>query len=493
MEEKQDSYRQIFKATSLFGGVQVFNIIITIVRSKFIAILLGPVGMGIAGLLTTTTGLIGGLTNFGLGISAVKNVAAAHHTGDNTKISVVVGVIRRLVWITGFLGAIATIILSPWLSQITFGNHKYTLAFIWISVTLLLNQISTGQNVILRGTRQLKYMAQASLLGSIFGLIISVPIYYFFGIDGIVPAIIITSVASLMLTWYFSSKVKIDRTKITRETIVNEGKGMLTMGFMLSISGLIPMGTSYLIRIFISNTGGVDQVGLFSAGFAMINTYVGMIFTAMSVDYYPRLAGVAHDNKKCSELINQQGEIAILILAPILTVFIVFIQYVIILLYSNRFVAVNNMIQWAALGMYFKTASWAIAFILLAKGASSLFFWNELIAEIYILGLNIIGYKMAGLDGLGISFLAGYIVYTIQVYLLAGHKYDFSFQSDFLRLFTIQLLFGLLCFITIRFLPTPWSFIPGGIIIIFSTLLSFKEMNKRLDLKTIWINIKGRF
>ena len=60
MNKQQASYRQIMKATSLFGGVQVFQIIIAVVRSKFVAILLGPSGMGIVGLLTSTTGLVAG-------------------------------------------------------------------------------------------------------------------------------------------------------------------------------------------------------------------------------------------------------------------------------------------------------------------------------------------------------------------------------------------------------------------------------------------------
>ena len=75
MTEKKDSYRQIMKATSVFGGVQVFQILISIVRSKFVAILLGPAGMGIVGLLTATTGLVNGFTNFGLGTIAVKNIS----------------------------------------------------------------------------------------------------------------------------------------------------------------------------------------------------------------------------------------------------------------------------------------------------------------------------------------------------------------------------------------------------------------------------------
>lgn len=112
MVEQQTSYRQIMKATSIFGGVQVFNIVISIIRSKFIAVLLGPTGMGIAGLLTSTTSLIGGLTNFGLGTSAVKNVAASNSTGNQTRISVVVTVLRRWVWITGLLGTLVTLGLT---------------------------------------------------------------------------------------------------------------------------------------------------------------------------------------------------------------------------------------------------------------------------------------------------------------------------------------------------------------------------------------------
>ena len=52
--EARSSYRQIVKATSLFGGARVFNLLIAVVRSKLGAILLGPVGMGIAGLFTST-------------------------------------------------------------------------------------------------------------------------------------------------------------------------------------------------------------------------------------------------------------------------------------------------------------------------------------------------------------------------------------------------------------------------------------------------------
>jgi len=487
---EQRSYRQIMKATSIFGGVQVIQILVQIVRSKAVAILLGPAGMGINSLLSSTLGLVQSLTNFGLQTSAVKNVAEANGTENSNRVAVIITVLRRWVWITGLLGTILTLILSPWLSELTFGNREYTLAFIWISVSLFFNQLSSGQLVILQGLRKIRYLANANLTGAFLGLFVTIPMYYLWGVDGIVPAIIAMSLVNMLRTWYFARKIKLEKVEVTRKTTLVEGKQMLIMGFLLSMSGLMTTGAAYILRIYISNTGGVDQVGLYSAGFAIINTYVGMVFTAMGTDYYPRLSAVAGDDTKATQTINQQAEITLLILAPILVIFMVFINWAVILLYSTQFTGVNGMIQWAALGMYFKAASWSIAFILLAKGASKLFFWNELITNIYLLGFNILGYKYGGLDGLGISFLAAYFVYLVQVFILSRIKYNFSLGKNFIKIFTIQVVLGVLVFLIVKYTNKPVSYILGSMVILVSGLYSLWELNKRLDLKGIFNKLK---
>ena len=490
MTNQQSSYRQIFKATSLFGGVQVFNILIGIVRSKFIAVLLGPTGMGIAGLLTSTTGMITGLTNFGLGVSAVKNVAEADALQDKQRINIIVTTLRRLVWITGLLGAFVTLLLAPLLSKLTFGNREYAYAFMFLSVTLLFSQLSVGQNVILQGTRKLKYLAKSNVLGALLGLIITVPLYFLFGIKGIVPALIITSIITLSLSWYFSRKVLIDKMKLSLKDVWKEGKGMLTMGVLLSLSGLITLAVSYLTRIYIGREGGVEQVGLYTAGFTIIGTYVGLIFTAMGTDYYPRLSGVACDNQLAKKTINQQAEIAILILAPILMIFFVFIHWVVQLLYSNQFTLVNGMIQWAALGMFFKAATWAIGFLFLAKGASKIFFINELLSSTYMLLLNIIGYKYWGLSGLGIAFLLSYSICLLQVFIICNKKYMFNFNKDFIKIFLVQLLCAIACLCVVKFVAKPYQYIVGSILIVLSLGYSFSELNNRLILKSIFVKYR---
>ena len=470
----------------------MFNIFISIIRSKFVAVLLGPAGMGIMGLLNSTINLIGSITNFGLGTSAVKDISAANITGNNQRIALIVTVLKRLVWITGILGMFVTLILSPWLSQLTFGNKNYTIAFIWISVTLLLSQLSSGQMVMLQGMRKLKQLAKANLLGSSLGLIVTLPLYYFWRIDGIVPAIIASSVVSLVLAWLFGRKVSIEPVEVTQKQTLTEGKNMLQMGFLISLSGLMAVGVSYILSIFISHNGGVEQVGLYNAGFAIINTYVALIFNAMATDYYPRLSAISHDNKRCRQAINQQAEIALLILAPIVIAFFVFINWVVILLYSKQFLAVTTMIYWAALGMFFKAASWSIAFIFLAKGTSKLFFWNELIANIYTLGLNVLGYHFLGLTGLGISFAVSYLLYLIQVYLISKIKFDFSFDIAFIKIFLIQIGFAITGFIAVKYLSQPYPYIVGILLIGLSGWHSVMQLEKRLGLLCLLKNFKNK-
>ena len=484
--EEKSAYRSIFKATSLFGGVQLWKILIEIVKQKFIAILLGPEGMGISGLYTSATQLIQSFTSMGLSTSAVKNVAEANGSGDFQRISRTITVLRKLVWVTGLLGMIVVIILSPLLSKSTFGNYDYTIPFIFLSVTLLFQQLSAGQSVVLQGMRKLKHLAKSGVLGSLFGLIISVPIYYFFGINGIVPTLILNSITTLLLTWYFSRKIKIEKQKITPKQTFEEGKEMLKMGLVMSLNSFLVLGVAYIIRIFIVRIGGTEEVGLYTSGLAIVNGYVGLIFSAMSTDYYPRLAEVNKDNQKCKEIINQQAEIAILIIAPVIMIFLLIAPYAITLLYSRKFIPITGFMQWAMVGMIFKAASWSISYIFMAKQDMKTFLFNEIAIKIFNVPLYLLMYKYLGLDGLGIGFLINYFVYLILVYFVSNKKYHFNFSSSFKRLLSISLLLVSLCFLLLYTWKSNYVFIPTIILTLICCIFSFKELDKRVDLlKTI--------
>ncbi|MCK9300100.1 MAG: O-antigen translocase, partial [Bacteroidales bacterium] len=58
METPESSYRQIVKSTGIFGGSQLFNMLIGVFRTKVAAALLGPLGVGLIGLYQSIIDMI---------------------------------------------------------------------------------------------------------------------------------------------------------------------------------------------------------------------------------------------------------------------------------------------------------------------------------------------------------------------------------------------------------------------------------------------------
>lgn len=484
--EERKAYRNIFKATSLFGSVQIFKILIEIIKQKIIAILLGPTGMGISGLYLSTTSLIQGLTSMGLSTSAVKNIAEASGSKDNQRISKTITVLRKLVWGTGLLGMIVVIILSPLLSKLTFGNYDYTISFIFLSVSLLFNQLSAGQSVILQGLRKLKYLAKSSALGSFFGLVISAPIYYLLGIKGIVPTLILSSITMLGLTWYFSKRIKIKEIIVSPKETILEGKDMLKMGLVMSLNSILVLGIAYLIRIFIMKIGGSEEVGLYTAGFTLVNGYVGLIFTAMGSDYYPRLAEVNKDDLKCKSMINQQSEIAILILSPIIVIFLLSSPYIIKILYSENFISINTFVQWSIIGIIFKAISWSISLLFIAKGNFKQFLFNEITIKIINLPLFYILYKNYGLSGLGLGYFISNILYFIIIYFSSHLIYKYTFSSSLNKILFFELILVITCFILIQSKNSPSIYIFSVLFAVLCCIYSINLLNIKIDLISLF-------
>ena len=132
----QSSYRSLFKATSLFGGVQAYQILVQVAKSKIIALLLGPTGVGVQGLYTSATQLIQQVTSMGLSQSAVRELSEANKSGDTARVSRVLSILRRLVYLTGSLGLLAVVVFSPILSQVSFGNYGYIIPFFFLSCSM---------------------------------------------------------------------------------------------------------------------------------------------------------------------------------------------------------------------------------------------------------------------------------------------------------------------------------------------------------------------
>lgn len=482
MAEIKNPYQQVIKATSLFGGVQVFNIFVSIIRSKFIALFLGSLGMGISGLLNSTLNIINEITKLGLDTSAVKEIAYSCSSESHNKAEILISTLKRIVWFTGLIGVLFTLMFSSYLSQLAFGNTDYAIAFIWISIALLFRQLTTAQLAVLQGMRKLKLLAKANLYGSFFGLVVILPIYYVFRIEGIVPAIILMSFISYAFSTYFSKKVKIEKVKITNKEALVEGKQMLKLGIMLCLRSVITILSAYLIQIFISNYGGVAEVGFYTAGFVIINSYVGLIFNAMQTDYFPRLSAISDNLVKIRETVVQQAFIAILLITPIIVVFLTFAPLVITLLYSKEFLSITGLVCWGILGTIFKAVSWSMGYVILAKGDSRLFIKTAIFFNLLFVILLTCGYIVKGLEGVGIAFLIYCFMHYLGLTIITYKKYNLYFDSVFNRVFALCIVICGVTFIASYFESLFLKYGVMGFMDVLSITFALYHINKKINI-----------
>lgn len=307
MADKRSSYGNILKATALFGGVRVFQIIIHIIRAKVVAMLIGPAGMGIHNLLKSTLDTVNHVTGCGLQTSAVRDIAKAYDGGNQERIDVVITSLRLIVWLTGLIGVLVVFFGSAPLSYFAFGNYEYSTAFKYLSIIMFATQLNTGQVALLQGTFHYKYLAKSSLIGNILSLLLTIPLYYYLREKGIVPALVIASLITLYFSWKASRKVTYHYVRLPFSKLFAEGREMLTLGLVLAIGSLIGNLSSYLMNVFISHSGSIRDVGLYTAGTTIANSYIFLVMSSMSTDYVPRLSALNGDIDAQNEAINKRN------------------------------------------------------------------------------------------------------------------------------------------------------------------------------------------
>jgi O-antigen/teichoic acid export membrane protein len=477
-------YKSAFKATALFGGVQVFEIILKLIKSKLIALWLGPFGFGIMGLFSTAINLICSITNLGLQSSAVREISAANGQNDNELLSRTIKAINRWVWITGIFGVLITILLSSLISQWLFDSNLYIVSIILLSSVVLLTAIWNQQQSILQGTRNLELLVKAGIFGSIVSFACSIPFFYFFREEGIHWAMIMTVLASTLVTYFYARKVKLVKIQQTLKESFLLGKNAVKLGIAMSITGIVAGLVEFVVRSFITRQGGIDDVGLYTAGWAINAQYLGLIFAAMAKDYYPRLSEKSSDNIKLKAIVNEQAEIAVLILAPMIIVMVVFISFFVNLIYSKEFLAATDMIKWLLIGSMLKAGSWSISFVFLAKSDSKTFLFNELGVSCITLPSYILGYYLLGLVGLGYAFTFNYATYFLWVAIVANKKYSINYTATFWKLFSLLSV----ALVTFPIGEVLWDakYPTGVLLIVIISIYCLYELNRRIELKSFF-------
>ena len=441
-KERDESYSHVLKYTGIFGGVQGLNILVSLVRNKLVALLLGPEGMGLASLFNTTANFMSQATNLGIPFSAVKHVSTLYEEGDAERIAHFVGVVRVWSLITAAMGMLLCVLLGPLFSNYTFSWGDHTLHFVLLAPAVGLMALTGGEMAILKGARQLRSLALIQIYAVFAALLVSVPVYYFFGQAGIVPVIVLLALISMILTVGYSLRLYPLRLSFSKK-VLGEGMGMVRLGIAFVLAGVMGSGAEMLIRSFLNVSGDLDVVGLYNAGFMLTITYAGMVFSAMETDYFPRLASVCGNGEELSLTVNRQIEVSLLIMAPMLAVLIIALPVLLPLLFSREFLPVIGMAQVAVFSMYIKSVSLPISYITLAKGDSVAYMVLEACYDVVLVGLIVMGYRYWGLFGTGVALSASYLIDLCVVGGYAWFHYRYRFSRTVVGYAFVQIALGM--------------------------------------------------
>jgi len=485
---ERSAFRHIMKGTAVFGGTQLLTMMANIVKGKFVAMFLSDYGMGISSLMQSALMPMQQLFSFGLPAAGVKDIAA--ETDPQRKAQMVL-TFRRMLYTLAVLGALVMATCASLFSISTFGDDSHTWWFVEMSVALLFFILAAGENTILQGYRRLKSLAACNIMSAVCGLLCSTPLYYFYGIEGIVPAMMILSVTMFCFTRYSTSRISIHPQQQTWRNTLLQGKSLLVLGGVMMVSGFIGTVTTYFINTFIRKYGSIPDVGLFQAANIITLQATAMIFTAMGTDYYPSLSAAVNKREEVSRMVENEGEIVVLIMAPITILLILIAPIIVNILLTPTFNVIIPLLRLIAISFMGRAFCFPLEYVCMAYGDKAFFFWTQGIwsnAQKFI--LYVCGYYFWGLIGLGYAVVLSAVIDIAISSVLIQWRYKIHYSTTMLH--------TLLPLIAVNITALAASYIPHvltsysimTICTLITCIFSYRQLDKRIGFKDLISQIK---
>lgn len=457
MTQPTASYRRILKSSSIIGGASVLNVVIGLVRTKVLAVLLGPVGVGLVSLYRGLLTAASTVATMGIDTVGARQIAEAVGHDDPRALAAA----RRAMFLAAIFlavaGTLAVWALRRTLALRVLGNPSHSAIVGWLSLGVAFTVLGAVEGAFIQGMRQIGDMARMTVWGAILNTVFGIAIIWRWRMAGLVVYVLVGPLATFLLGYFYASRLprpglfSPSLRQMTGHWAMLVRVGAAFMGGALAMS-LIQLW----IRVDVGNVLGARALGQFQAAWTISTQYIGFVLAAMAADYYPRLTGVMRDRNAASSLVNEQTEIALLLSGPVFIAMMALAPWVVKLLYTSAFAPAVAVLRWQILSDVLKIAAWPLGFIFLAAGDGKTFFWTETSA-LLLMGLLIAALlRPVGLEITGISYLACYVFYLPLVYWLARRRIAFHWSPSVVRLLTVT--FAVCAAVGILV-----SYVPGGV------------------------------
>lgn len=476
--EADDSYRHVLKYTSIFGGVQGLKMLVTLLRNKLTSHLLGKAGMGINAIFLNISEIINSWTNFGIPFYAVRRLSELYEEGSDDDLRRFVGVIRTWsVW-SALLGGMLCFVFASWLNSHYFpSGENHTLEILFLSIFVASIPIEAVECSILKGMRRLRTVAYIEILCALSTFVLTIPIYYFLGFRGIILSIILCGWAMALIHLYFSTRIYRYSISLFSIDVIREGWPLIRIGIPYVLAGAV---TAMATGEVLSYLNDAEQVGLYKAGFGLLLICSSVVMMALDTDYFPRLSSVNHDMQRLNHAINQQVDVGVLLMAPILIMFILTMPLLIRILLTAEFLPIAPMVYCAVFYAFLHIIIVPIGYTSAARGDLWLYFIVEAVYDIaFVLAVRY-GYSQMGLIGAGIALSVVALFDLILVGCVFGLYYKISLRRKTVGIILLQ---ATLLFMTVAaclWLVPAWRLPLGAVLFALSLMFSWHRLSPEI-------------
>ena len=430
--------RGIMKVAGLVGSLQTVNILCSVLRAKLVALWIGPVGIALFGIFNSALEMISLVVQLGLRPSAVRELGRA----DHASVPRIVRAVRVTAFCLGIGGAVLTLCFAPLLSRVSFGDGGWWWAFAWLAMAVFLLSLNNAETAVFQGLRRFRKLARCSMIGSLGGFLVSIPMFYFWRLDSIVPSIIAYAVCSWIALGLYREKVAVPEIEDMRlRRNLEMGKKLVTFGMYLTVMGVVNYGVTYLFLAYLNMVADETVVGYYQAGVTLVNRYGSLVFAALSMEYLPRLSAHSHSLRRTELMVSNQLFIITICLAGVLSLFVALSPMLVRLFYSGDFLPVLPFVVLAGGGTLLKGVSWCLGMVILARGDGRTFLVTEISSGLVNLLLSMLHYRYLGFVGLGCAYVLWYLIYTGMVWYVYRHRYGLVLRGSVVALLSLAFLF----------------------------------------------------
>lgn len=429
------SFKKIARNIGIFGGAQCFTVAAALVRAKVVALLIGPAGIGLNALLNTISNFIASLSGLGISSSAVRSLS---EVTDDEVLRGEVRRVRRWGMLTAAFGGAITLLLAPILSRYYMEDYSHTTSFALLAIAVASITLTGCEMAVMKSSRRVRQLAQCTIVTAILSVVTVVPFIYYWRMEGIVWALVISSLLVALYTLQLGYRLLptpgLWSLPVSKgREIWHRSRPMLVLGMAFVASGMLSTGADLLIQSVLATTASLSVLGFYRAGIQLGITYTGLIFTAIINDLYPRLSAVHQDTERRNLLVDRQIVVLLCIVVPFTMIFVALVPYLIPLLFSHEFDAICPMVQAMAWALPLQAIALPIGCLPLALGKSLHFFVLELISwtlfALFVLG----SYFYGGLSAIGMAIVWSRLIDLLIVVAFCYKNYGYRFKWQSMR------------------------------------------------------------